>query len=177
MLPIERRCRKIIVARMDFEAVKPIDRGFGPLPHVTDDIKEIIFKGVSIDRARRHAMFEIDVSRSRFPKGLVGVDKRSKLIPLRFSWHANVGPGDFGLPVAKRFGLEIVDFGRPIPGHVNHFKHRAILIAVLVLKPIDRVLSFCIPNPVPAFFGPEFFGLVSTGVDEFKELLIGNQKL
>ena len=95
MFSVKGWCGEIIVCRVNFKAIEPVDRCLGPLPNVSDQIEQTAFEFVLVDRAWRHRAFEVDVSWRGIPVRLVGGQRLAHLMPFGFGWHANMGASDF----------------------------------------------------------------------------------
>ena len=119
MAIIEARDCEVLVDWMNLEILERVERSDGVLPNIANYIIEIsCFE--HIDRIRRHPVFHIDISyRLILPVRLVSLENISDSIILILSRKSNLFTSFYTFPFAKGSSFKIVDFGWPVPRHVD----------------------------------------------------------
>jgi len=163
---------------MNLESMKGIDRGFGPLPDITQYVVELI-EAEAVNRAGRIPVLKIDVAGSRVPPRLIGYGAHiPQAVPFVLARQADRLSGADRFPVAECLGLKLVNLHRPVPGEINDLEHGTqppAAISSPLLYPEQRMRGLFELAPVPAFLGPPFPLPISAIFHELQVFTVGNQ--
>ena len=145
---------KVLVDWMYLKFLKWIDWRNCMLPYIAYDVKEVsTFE--HIYGVRRHPKLHIYVSRWLIlPIRLVCLQLFSDSIVLVFSRETGVAACLESPPFAEGSGFKVVDFGWPVPRHVNLSVQGSEFIVFSVFPPKERESRFDWSKPPLSFFTP-----------------------
>ena len=160
---------------MHFKSIKRIDRCFGPLPDITNDIvKRPVTK--PIDRYRRNKMRQIDICRFIVVHFADSRDIRQP-IPLILRRQAQQSPLFLREPVAKGFGFMIVHIDGMIERERNDLVEVALHIPCFGTYPESRMLRFRVGFPRRTLLFPEEIVLIPSLFDKTQKFTVADQIL
>jgi len=172
---VESRCWKVLVCWMYIKLLKRICWSDCVLPHIANDVVEIAsFEHVY--GIRRHPELHVDVTYWLvLPIRLIRFQLVSDGVVLVLSGESSVFARLLGPPFAEGSGLEVVDFRRPVPRHVDLAIECPEFVVVSILPPEKRKSGFDGSYPSLSLFSPKFWSFVTSFVYKLEIFSVTNQ--